>query len=360
MINPLKLLTKIDHHANALLLAGSSVMAFMFISFLFVLTLATQSTAQQASQPACQGKDLIAYFEENEPEKLVQLRIDAAKTLNGSSIFWKVEKEGIAPSYLLGTMHMADHRISELTEKKAAALETAETVIVENIEALDPSQATAAMLEYKSMTLYTDGTTLADRVDPETLEKLKSAAEARGIPFAVAQVMQPWLVATSVALPVCELQAKQSGDPVLDSVIAMSAKESGKTLIGLETIGEQFSAMHGLPEAFHLEALKETLNMGSLAEDVMETMKLLYMNGEIGMIQPLTKIVSPKTSGSKDFADFNTSLITDRNKVMAERSLPYLEKGSVFVAVGALHLPGETGLVKAYKDAGYTLSPILN
>lgn len=358
MINTSAFLEKIDRNTSAIFVAASGAMVFMFISFILVLAQATQSHADEVASAGCQGKDLIAYYQENEPAKLAKLRDDAAKTINGNSIFWKIEKDETPTSYLLGTMHMADTRIAKLSPAKSAAFENAKTVIVENIEALDPDQATTAMLAHKDMTLYTDGTTLADRIDPETLEKLKLATEARGIPFSVAQIMQPWLVATSVALPVCELNAKQSGDPVLDSVIAMRAKESGKTLIGLETISEQFSAMHNLPESFHLAALKETLNMGSLAEDVIETMKILYLQGEIGIIQPLTKIVSPKTSNSADFADFNTSLITNRNKVMAERSLPYLEKGNVFIAIGALHLPGETGLVNAFANAGYKLTAI--
>ena len=116
--------------------------------------------------------------------------------------------------------------------------------------------------------------------------------------------------------------------------------------------------MASLPEEFHLEALKETLNMGSLAEDVMETMKLLYIQGEIGMIQPLTKVVSPSTSSSKNFDEFNQSLIINRNAVMAERAVPFIEKGNVFMAVGALHLPGEDGLVNKFQQAGYSVTSV--
>jgi len=178
------------------------------------------------------------------------------------------------------------------------------------------------------------------------------------MPFAVVQIMQPWLIATSVALPVCELAAKRTGKPVLDGLIAMKAKDAGKTLIGLETIGEQFSAMHSLPEDFHLAALRETLKMGDLAEDVIATMKEIYLDGQIGMITPLTKLVSPQTSGSEDYKDFQESLITKRNAVMVERSLPYLEAGGAFIAVGALHLPDESGLVNRFAEAGYTVTAL--
>jgi uncharacterized protein len=38
--------------------------------------------------------------------------------------------------------------------------------------------------------------------------------------------------------------------------------------------------------------------------------------------------------------------------------LPYLENNSVFVAVGALHLPGEDGLLGLLRKSGYELKPL--
>jgi uncharacterized protein YbaP (TraB family) len=43
---------------------------------------------------------------------------------------------------------------------------------------------------------------------------------------------------------------------------------------------------------------------------------------------------------------------------MHERALAEMDKGSAFMAVGALHLPGETGLVKLFRDSGFTLTPL--
>src|SRR3546814_13356808 len=39
-------------------------------------------------------------------------------------------------------------------------------------------------------------------------------------------------------------------------------------------------------------------------------------------------------------------LLNDRNRRMVERMVPYMEQRSAFVAVGALHLPGEQGILR--------------
>ena len=43
---------------------------------------------------------------------------------------------------------------------------------------------------------------------------------------------------------------------------------------------------------------------------------------------------------------------------MADRMEPYLQQGGVFVAVGALHLPGEEGLIRQLEQRGYTVRAV--
>jgi uncharacterized protein len=51
-------------------------------------------------------------------------------------------------------------------------------------------------------------------------------------------------------------------------------------------------------------------------------------------------------------------MVNARNIIMAERGEAFLAKGNAFIAVGALHLPGEKGLVELLKANGYTLTPL--
>jgi uncharacterized protein YbaP (TraB family) len=58
------------------------------------------------------------------------------------------------------------------------------------------------------------------------------------------------------------------------------------------------------------------------------------------------------------YAAFDQAMITDRNKVMVDHAQPILAKGNVFMAVGALHLPGPEGLVEDFRKAGYTVTAV--
>jgi hypothetical protein len=45
---------------------------------------------------------------------------------------------------------------------------------------------------------------------------------------------------------------------------------------------------------------------------------------------------------------------------MAAKARPFLDQGSVFIAVGAMHLPGKEGLVEVLRQHGYRVEPVLN
>jgi uncharacterized protein len=51
-------------------------------------------------------------------------------------------------------------------------------------------------------------------------------------------------------------------------------------------------------------------------------------------------------------------MITGRNRTMADKAAPLLDRGSAFMAVGALHLPGPTGLIELFRTAGYTVTAV--
>jgi uncharacterized protein YbaP (TraB family) len=93
-------------------------------------------------------------------------------------------------------------------------------------------------------------------------------------------------------------------------------------------------------------------------DDVIETMTELYLAGSTGMTIPALRAITPSEDADDEsvYAAFESAVISDRNKRMAKRAAPMLEEGAAFVAVGALHLPGQDGLVELLRGQGFTVT----
>ena len=317
-------------------------------------------SAKAEDMAACDGVSLVDQLAKSDPEKLAEARSEAAAVPNGSGLLWKVEKAGTAPYWLFGTMHVTDARVTEMSPAAREAFETAQTVVIETIEILDPAKAQAALVARPELTMFTDGTTLDTLLSDEEAKIIEAELSRRGIPLALVSRMKPWMIAGLVALPACEMARKAQGVEFLDIKIANSAKSDGKELVGLESIGEQMAAMADLPMEFHIRGLVETIKLADLMPDIMATMVDLYLQGEIAQIMPVILAAGPEEveEDASGYAAFEKRIVTMRNHVMAERAAPILETGNAFIAVGALHLPGEEGVVALLQDAGYTISAV--
>ncbi|MGV8937456.1 MAG: TraB/GumN family protein [Allorhizobium sp.] len=327
---------------------------------LLLVAFAWLMPAHAGEDATCGGKNLLTEMQTSNPSLYADVVREGAAMPNGHGILWKLEKPGIEPSYLLGTMHVSDPRVVLMPPLAGDRAAKASVIIIESDEILDDKKAAAALLSKPELSMFTDGTTIADYLSDEDEAKLDAGLSKRGIPLAAVARMRPWILSSFVALSPCELTRKAEGKSFLDKKIAEDAVAAGKPVKGLETLAEQLEAMAQLPVEFHLQALIETLALGDRMNDIMETMTELYLSGHIGMTMPMLRAVSPEDKGGDQsgYAAFEQRIILDRNKIMATRAAPLLDKGNAFMAVGALHLSGSEGLVELLRQQGFVVSAV--
>lgn len=346
-----------DRLADASLWLLAAVHLLAALSLLVVLAGLSPARAQDA--PACGGENLLEAYGKTDPALFARLRAEADAVPNGKGILWKIEKDGKPASFLLGTMHVTDPRVLAMPEAARAAYAGAGTVVVESDEIADEKKAGAAILARPDLTMFTDGKSITDFLDEKDREKLAEGLKGRGLSLVAVARMKPWMIASFVALPACEIARKNAGAAFLDQRLAKDALAEGKTLKGLETLLEQISALDSLPVEPQVHGLVQTVALGDKLEDVIETMSQLYLAGDTGMIMPMMRAASPETDeDARAYADFEQRIIIDRNHVMAARAAPILEGGNAFMAVGALHLPGPEGVVELLRREGFALSPV--
>jgi uncharacterized protein YbaP (TraB family) len=345
-----------DRLADAALRFLAALTTLAFASFVAILFAGTW-TAQ--AETVCTGGDLLATMERDDPDAYARLLDASAETPNGESMLWRVEAPGGAISHLYGTMHVTDPRIAKLGDAASAAFDAADTLVIETTDILDPAAIMATMAERPDLMMFTDATTLSSLLADADRERVEAALGERGLSLASVDQMKPWMIAAMVALPACELARKSAGAEILDVALATRARAAGMKIEGLETTAEQLGAMAALPLDFHMRALVETLALGETIDDVIETMIVIHARGEPGLYWPFFAAALPGDGADGvAIAGFEQSVVVDRNRTMAERMKPMLDAGGAFVAIGALHLPGEEGVVALLESSGYSATPV--
>ena len=90
-----------------------------------------------------------------------------------------------------------------------------------------------------------------------------------------------------------------------------------------------------------------------------ETLIQLYLARKLPTLWALSlELAEDKERARTVYAEMEKTLINARNRRMRDRALPLLNKGGAVVAVGALHLPGDQGLVALFRSAGFKVTAV--
>ncbi len=329
------------------------------LSAIAIALLLGLAPAGAQTPPACGGTDLHAKLQHEQPAVFEAVRAEAEAQPNGEAIFWRIERSGLEPSFLLGTAHVTDPRVTELSQAAAAALAGAETVALELKELRDPKELAMASMGQARFMVLPAGQSLWDLI-PDADEFL--IRDNANLPPGAANTLygyQPWVVAAMLSIPACETARRKAGIGSLDEAVAAAAEKQDSKLIGLETVEEQLSVLAALPLDIQAKYLLSVARLGPKTGDYFETLVSLYVQRRITAYMPLALKLEPlDKDGEAMLVYFETDLIRKRNRTMLRRAAALLARGDAFIAVGALHLPGDDGLVELIRKAGYTVTAV--
>jgi uncharacterized protein YbaP (TraB family) len=260
-------------------------------------------------------------------------------------LLWKIERQGLEPSFLFGTMHSEDPQVVRLPAAVEQALVSSHGVSLEVV--LDPE----SLLAMTGGFMLGDGSTLEAHIGAPLYRRTVAAVAAYGIPEIVLANMKPWAVAVTLMTPPTRTGL------VLDLVLYQRAVADGKPVDGLETPLEQLSVFDGLSEQDQVTLLKDTLDNLPDIERMLDDVRDAYLARDLRRLVEASD-ASMRDSDPQLVARFTSRLITDRNRRMAERMQSRLHRGGWFIAVGALHLPGEEGVLQLLSHRGYRVTRV--
>lgn len=270
---------------------------------------------------------------------------------HGEGMLWRVEKPGVPASHVFGTLHSVDERVVTLPKPVAAAFAASRSLCVELIlgDATDRLLAEAVQLP--------ENRRLEDILGASTFEQAVAAGKRYGMEAAGIQRLKPWALVSVFSLPPADVARMTAGEQVLDERLQKDAQERGIPVYGLESAEEQIAVFDTMPQDEQVALLASTLADNERIDELFGALVDRYLARDLTAIYAM---LVGQTSGADQalMRIFEKRLILDRNHRMAARLGDRLAEGNVFIAVGALHLPGDQGILHLLERKGYRVSRV--
>ncbi len=261
------------------------------------------------------------------------------------ALFWEIKKDSQPSGYLLGTIHSEDPRVLDFSEDFIDRLSSNKVFAMELVPDI-------SMLErLTDYMYYPPEKSLESVIGIERYRALEAALSSYQVPTGLIGRMKPWAAMMTLSMP-----PPKTGF-FMDLSLSLRASGSGLKVVGLETLEQQLSFLEDMPLAMQLSLLDQAIAESGKIIEVHEEMVNAYLENNLVNLQALSD-EQLKAVGESASDYFIESGIHARNHRMAESLLHQLENKTVFVAVGALHLPGEQGLLNILRQHGYVLSPL--
>ncbi|MGH8079427.1 MAG: TraB/GumN family protein [Lysobacter sp.] len=249
-----------------------------------------------------------------------------------------------ANSYLFGTIHFGnDEELGLSPELLASALSSSSTLVneidlaaagdgqLDRYRWLAPEQSLSALISADSFAM---AQSLLPQVPPQTLQRMK-----------------PWMV-----LALLEARGEQAGAQTLDDRLQRLASERGMRIVHLETAEDQLRALDCIPSESQALVLDERLRAPWVMREMSERALVHYRGRDLdAWLADVDRMVGLDGETKDIEMRARQCLIEERNQHWLPELLALLDQGGCYIAVGAIHLPGQHGLLAALVNAGYRI-----
>jgi uncharacterized protein len=267
-----------------------------------------------------------------------------------------VATKGQVTIYLLGTLHVGyavDYPADQPFRKPILAALDASPVLALEISPDDLLVSQEDVSKYGTCR----SACLLDYLPDSMWNKLET--RLRGNPAALDAIKhtRPWLASMLVETYdtlKAGLQAEYGSEAQLQNVYL---RARGR-IVGLESLNEQMAAFTRLSSAQQREMLAQDLVQSS-AENVADLKELhrLWRIGDADALKAWDDAKSEKLARSKTLAaSVDNRVVYDRNRRFVTRMLALSAPNKpVFVAIGALHLGGDRGVLELLRRRGFVV-----
>ncbi|MBM3606095.1 MAG: TraB/GumN family protein [Alphaproteobacteria bacterium] len=323
------------------------------------------SGAAGAQSPICEGRNLFDTMSA-EQAAVIEAAVEGVPFRRG--LLFEATR-GDQRITLAGTYHFDDPRHQQMVERLRPLIAEAATLFVE-AGPDEEARLTRALTEDPTLMVDPTGPTLPERLSDEEWQALAAAMSDRGTPAILASRMRPWYVSMMLGISPCMIRtmAEQGGQVAgLDHLLTAEALEAEVPVRALEPWDTVFTLFADLTPQQEIDMIRASLPAASHADDYAVTLTDAYFAEDVWKIWEFGRFDAYANSGlPRDEVDQQMELaqgrlMDDRNRawiapLTAGAAEAAAEGKAVVAAFGALHLPGEAGVLNLLKNEGFQIT----
>jgi uncharacterized protein YbaP (TraB family) len=276
---------------------------------------------------------------------LTSILFISAVSFSNAQLLWKISGNGLTQnSYLYGTIHVMPKDKFSVSPKIREAINYSAMMALE----VDLNLDLKTKIQMAQEMILPGGKRIKDYLSADDFKKLHShcidSLRIKKSKLKKYYRLKPFFFSSVVA-------QEQMGETASYEMEFMKmAKKRKMELIGLESIEFQMQTINKISIEDQAKMLIQEFGVNPTEQ--FDKMLNLYLNEDL---EGLYKVVSQETDA---IPEFNYNFLVVRNK----NWIPVIEKNissnSFFIAVGAAHLPGESGVITLLRAKGYSVEPV--
>lgn len=333
-----------------------------FVATMFA-TLLIFSSEMKMSQAAPSGKivhtPVVEEIRELTDVELLKLEEELGKTNKESGKFtkgvlWKIEKDKEFIGYLFGTIHMNDKRINKVRKNIMGIFDRMNSYSMESFPSdhyWNPYHGGQAI---KSDMTLPRGETLEQHLGKNMYKRVEKVLLTLGLDEKTILHLKPWAAMRSFAV-----KAENTEDLILDYELLDRAAAQRKELYQVESIEEFLVTFHAMPLDIQIKLLEFTLDSYNEMRTTINLMLEAYLEEDLTKMYEISTHFIPNKPENKHYRDtYLKHVIQHRNVVMEHYMRKPMREKKAFIAVGALHLYGDQGVLALMEKDGYQVTRV--
>ncbi|HZE85276.1 MAG TPA: TraB/GumN family protein, partial [Puia sp.] len=263
------------------------------------------------------------------------------------ALLWEITGNKLRkPSYLFGTMHVSSKMVFHLSDSFYLDIKNSDVVALE----LDPQLWQDQLFRFESMQTnlrFFSGGSPGDYLNERSFQLEKYEDQLRS-----ALSEEPSII-NGLLYRSMRTRADFEEDTYLDLYIYQTGKKLGKQATGVENYFEtEQLIMEAAQDMLKDKKKKRPDTGGESLFEIEKKSQEAYRKGDLDMLDSLEKLMQPSDAYMEKF-------LYRRNEIQANSIDSIVRQHSLFVGVGAAHLPGRRGVIELLRKKGYTLRPVI-